>query len=334
MIRFIISLLVFSLFLLSGCTPDINRFEVVDAEDGGPPKHEQTLQGTAEVTVKSGGAETPEVSWRPVAPADETYEPLGSLPDQEEIGNNQVRFSGNLSGLNYGAYDFLLKVPYSAWLQRLTTSTTLRVTVAAPETCFSFRSGEPGFTMGDVRKSDGSSFSQGVAAGVDQFNWPVEAPRDYSRYFQITTDKFPTEEDEPFYWFIDFISPDLTEDESWQNSNGVTFRATTRGQRIWAQPVFLINDNYWAPKDPVTNKFLVYPISDPSERQWNVMNWDASPPLPAGVRQAIHIRIYGDAKLTALNQEESIYLDGVCPIPPGISPPGGKVVEPIPHPMQ
>ena len=84
---------------------------------------------------------------------------------------------------------------------------------------------------------------------------------------------------------------------------------------------------------------MVYPIirveSDAIDH-WSVLEWSPSAPIvPDGaLLSEIRIRIYGNPSLIEENHGRNIYLDGVCPNPPGIDPPNGLVVSPEPHPWQ
>jgi hypothetical protein len=78
---------------------------------------------------------------------------------------------------------------------------------------------------------------------------------------------------------------------------------------------------------------MVYPLASSAaqEMAWQVVEWNAFPNglPPKWFLEEVRVRIYGDANATANNYDEHVYLDGVCPIPPGINPPGGELVTAI-----
>lgn len=323
-----------------GCAPVIETIDVTSADGSGLPRHNENIRIQSEITVKSGGAGTPLAEVKSVYPADGSYERMGTLPDKLPLGDNRYRFSGEMEGLNYGGYDLRLTVGYTAWLTRQSISEFKKFLVDAPPACFPFDVPGPlGFSLGPVKKSNGDEFGIARLAWRPQ-NWPIDGEGHGSVSFQVLLNQFPGPDDEQYYWMVDFMSADLTDRTGWADSNGVTFRAATRASGIYMQPIFLTRDlddgelHYWVPLDQETGKFMLYPVSDQgaSQLQWKVIQWSSA--LPAGEREAVYIRVYGDAKLTTLNSETTIYLDGVCPRPPGIEPPGGEIVEPIINPWQ
>lgn len=337
-----IPILILMLISTAACTPDINELRVKDANENNVYEHNESLTVEVDVTVKSGGAGTPIVSTRPHLPSNTAYQHAGDLINKTLIGNiaghEQYRYSGQIA-LNYGAYDLRVKVPYSAWLRTLYVGTQTSLFVEPPDYCFAFDGGTMGFTMGKVTLSDSTERPDSVTLGTKLRNWPEDASGHGSVSFDITRQQFPSPPEETRYWYIDFISPDLSQIAQWQQSQGMTFRLSTQAGHVYAQPIIYIQGqaNPYAPMDPQSNEFLFYPISTEQmggASVWNVVQWHSNPDLPAGVREKIHIRIYGDANATNLNNNRTVFLDGVCPIPPGISPPGGEVVTPVINPIQ
>lgn len=330
-----------SLLLASaGCTPIIHTLDVTDADGARPPEHAEPIRVQSEITVRSGGAGTPVASIKPVYPADASYQQLGTLPDKSPLGDERYLYSGDLPGLDYGAYDLRLRVDYSAWLTRQSVSRTTRFSVAPPAACFAFDVPGPlGFTLSPVRKHDGTDFGTARLAWRPQ-NWPVDRDNDGSITFQIIDDQFPDNTQEPLYWIVDFMSQNLADRPGWADADGVTFRAASEASGIYLQPLVLIRDpddgqiHYWAPWDEASGKFWLYPVGDPAtpELEWNVMTWATE--LPAGTREGLYLRVYGDASRTGDNHEKTVYLDGVCPMPPGIDPPNGPVAEPVLNPWE
>lgn len=326
----------------AACAPDINELRVNDANSNNVYEHNEILTVEADVTVKSGGAGTPIVYTRPRLPSDTAYQQAAQLINKTLIGNisgnDQYRYSGQLS-LNYGAYDLRVTVPYSAWLTTQHVSAQTTLLVDPPDYCFGFDGGTMGFSMGKVTLSNNTERPDTVALGTKLRNWPEQASGHGSVSFDITIQHFPSPPEETRYWYIDFISPDLSQIEAWQQSQGMTFRLSTQAGHLSAQPIIYIQgqNNPFAPKDPQSNEFLFYPIStEPmgGVSVWNVVQWQSSPDLPNGVREKIHIRIYGAAGATSLNNNRTVFLDGVCPVPPGITPAGGEVVTPVINPIQ
>ena len=326
----------------TACTPVINELRVNDANNNDVFEHDETLTVEADVTVKSGGAGTPIVYTRPRLPADTAYQQAAQLTNKTLIGNiggnDQYRFSGQLS-LNYGAYDLRVSVPYSAWLTTQHVSAHTSLLIDAPDYCFAFDGSNMGFTMGRVTLSNNTERPNTIVLGRKLRNWPEDASGHGSVSFDITTQDFPSPPEETRYWYIDFISPDLSQIPAWQQSQGMTFRLSTQAGQLYAQPIIYIQgqENPFAPQDSQSNEFLFYPISTAQmggASVWNVVQWQSSPDLPSGVRQKIHLRIFGDANATALNNNVTIFLDGVCPMPPGITPAGGQVVTPVTNPIQ
>ncbi|MDO3378268.1 hypothetical protein [Geoalkalibacter halelectricus] len=335
------SLLPLLILVLSACAPEITNLQVVRATSGDVPQHQDPLRVISDIVVRQGGAGTPEVDIRPVWPKDGNFVPAGTLPNRVQIGtvngHGLYRYSGEVAGLDYGAYDLRLSVDYREYLSVKTRTLDLRFFVEAPPECFSFDPGFQGFSLGPVRKSDGSMYSETVPLSGQYLNWPIDdwpdaAGRHRSVSFDISVQTFPSPPAEPYYWFIDFISPELSALEGWQQSRGLTFRVATRAGSVYAQPLIKIaGRDPLAPRDEATGKFLLYPLADGS-LNWKVISWDGGPGLPEGARERVMIRIYGDARATAINNDVTVFLDGVCPVPPGIDPPGGEVVAPIPNP--
>lgn len=326
------------ILLTTACTPVIETIQVTDADSDGLPRHNEDILVSSEITVKSGGAGTPVASVRPAYPPTGPYQQMGTLPNKVSSGDNRYRYSGETSGLNYGGYDLSLTVDYTAWLTRQSVSAFKPFLVEAPSACFAFDVPGPlDFSLGPVEKSNGDAFGTANLAWRPQ-NWPIDGEGHGSVSFQVLRNQFPGPDQEAHYWFVDFISAALTDRPGWAASDGVTFRAATRASGIYVQPIFLIRDpedgelHYWAPRNEATGKFQLYPIGEPAESQlqWKVIRWSSA--LPAGTREAVYIRVYGDAQLTTLNTDETIYLDGVCPRPPGIDPAGGVVVESVDNP--
>ena len=327
----------------TACTPIIHELRVIDANNNAAYEHDEVLTVETDVTVKSGGAGTPIVYTRPHFPADSNYQRSAELPDKTLIGNNngydQFMFSGQLN-LDYGAYDLRVSVPYSAWLTRQHVSTSTSLYVEGPDYCFTFDNhSSMGFNMGPVRHRNGTELPGNVILGTKLLNWPEDASGHGSISFDIDNQNFPQPPEETSYWFIDFISPDLSQIDAWQQSQGLSFRLSSGAVSLYAQPVVYIqgHNDPFAPKDLASDRFLVYPISTESinaQRVWNVIQWSSSPDLPEGVRERVHIRILGDANATTLNNHATVFLDAVCPMPPEISPPGGVVISPILKPME
>jgi len=334
--------IIFTLMVMvtTACTPVIDELRVNDANHNNVYEHNEALTVEADVTVK-GSTGTPIVYTRPHLPADTAFQRVGQLTNKTLIGHvdghDQYRYSGPLS-LNYGAYDVRVSVPYISFLVTQYVSKQTSLLVDAPDSCFGFDGGSMGFTLGKVTLSNNSELPDSVPLGRKLFNWPEDAGGHASLSFDITTQHFPSPPQETRYWYIDFISPDLSNIPAWQQSQGMTFRVSTQAGHLYAQPIIYIeNQDPHAPVDPESAQFLFYPISTAAmggASVWNVVQWHSTPNLPAGVRQRIHIRIYGDANATTLNNDRTVFLDGVCPVPPGIIPPGGDVVAPVTNPIQ
>lgn len=335
-----LSLLPLLILALSGCAPEITAIKVTSASDGDVLQHQEALRVTSDIIVRRGGAGTPEAHVRPIFPKDGAFVRVGSLPDRTQIGTvggyKLYRYSGEIAGQDYGAYDLRLDVSYTDITPR-TLSAETGFLIEAPPECFSFDPGIQGFSLGPVRKSDGSIHSDAVPLLSQYLNWPIDAGRHRSISFDISVRNFPSPPVEPYYWFIDFISPELSAVEGWQQSRGLTFRIATRAGSVYAQPLIQIaGRDPFAPVDGATGKFLLYPLAANAEGSldWNVISWDGGPGLPEGTRERVRIRIYGAARATGVNNDVTVFLDGVCPVPPGIDPPGGAVVTPIPNPWQ
>ena len=333
-------ILVFTLivFAISACSPEINALRINDASNNNQYEHNETLTVEADVTVNSGGAGTPVVYTRPRLPPNASYQEVTQLTNKTLIGNDQYRYSGELS-FNYGAYDLRVTVPYSAWLTRQYVSAQTNLNIVAPDYCFGFDSSTMGFSLGKVTLSNNTERADTIPLGGQLHNWPEQANGHGSISFDITTQHFPSPPEETRYWYIDFISPDLSQIDAWQQSQGMTFRLSSQAGHLSTQPIIYIQgqNNPFAPKDPQSNQFLYYPISNEPMNGvsiWNVVQWHSSPDLPNGVREKIHIRIYGDAGATTINNNRTVFLDGVCPIPPGITPAGGEVITPVTNPIQ
>ncbi|WP_305047032.1 hypothetical protein [Geoalkalibacter sp.] len=334
-----LSVLLILAVTLAGCAPEITNIQVTSAANGDVLHHQEPLRVTSDIIVRRGGAGTPEVAVRPVYPGEGGFVTAGRLPDRVQIGTvdgyDLYRYSGELAGYDYGAYDLRLSVDYREYTVKTQTADT-RFFIEAPASCFSFDDGLQGFSLGPVRHSDGREYTHSVPFRRQLLNWPIDAARHGSVSFDITLSHFPSPPAEPRFWFIDFISPDLSADPLWQQSRGLTLRLSTGAGSVYAQPLIKIAGRLFAPKDSATGKFLVYPLRSSSYPPiiWNVITWDAGEGLPQGAREQVLIRIYGDARATGVNNDVTVFLDGVCPVPPGITPPGGAVVAPIPNPWQ
>ncbi len=325
---------------MTACAPVIREIQVTHAEGSGAPIHVEPMRVVSNIEIHSGGASTPEVRVRPVYPENASYQRIGELPDRTEIDvdTHLNRFTGEMAAPSYGGYDLKLDVGYTEWLVQSNVSSHQRLLVEAPDSCFAFDGELPlPFDLGPVKKSNGEEFGTAHLAWRPQ-NWPFEAPGHGAISFQISTNQFPNHNQEPYYWMVDFMAKGIPGRDGWLQSNGVTFRAKTDATGIYAQPIFLIRDpdngevRYWAPKDMATGKFLMYPISESpdSASRWKVIEWSSG--LPEGVREAIYIRIYGDSHYSSMDTGKTLFLDGVCPIPPGVTPAGGEVVEAVVNP--
>lgn len=325
---------------MTACAPVIKDIQVTNADGSGPPRHAEPMRVVSNIEVHSGGASTPEVRVRPIYPEDAAYQRIGELPERIEIDadTHLNRFTGEMAAPDYGGYDLKLDVGFVEWLIQSHVSKHQRFLVEAPDSCFAFDGEVPlPFDLGPVRKSNGETFGAARLSWRPQ-NWPYETPGHGAISFQISAHQFPDHDQEPNYWMVDFMANGIPEREGWAQSNGVTFRAWTNAKGVYAQPIFLIRDpesgeiHYWAPKDAATGKFLVYPIGESrkSASPWKVIEWSSG--LPNGVREAVYIRIYGDSHYSSMDDGETIFLDGVCPIPPGVAPAGGEVVEAVVNP--
>lgn len=324
----------------SGCAPSIDELDIADTNGDFPPMPGVEIDISASITEKNTEMETPVVSIKTPFQSDSNYADAGLLTDRVEIERKRYRYTGRIDALDYGAYDLRLSVPYHAWFRLFYQTEVVRFNVPAPEGCFSFAAGQPlEFTASAVFKSHGEEF--GSAAIVWRpINWPMDLQHDGSATIQILANQFPRSQDEEYYWFVDFISPSLVSDSMWSESHGVTLRLASKAAGLFAQPIINIVDpesgdtRALTPKDNATGKFLVYPISDASEDPVNWKSIDWSSDLLVGEWLGLQIRIYGDVNSTAMNTDTTIYLDGVCPIPPGVYTPGVEPVQAIVNPWQ
>lgn len=349
-----------ALAALAGCAPNIQKVAVsgVDTEK---PTHGQEVHVDAYIVPQLGGAGTPELKVKAYAPEGASWSDAGELGAREEIGPVPLpidghtieftgyRYYGELSHpLDYGGYTLRTAVPYSSWGHRYQEAKDKDFLVEAPPWCFSFDHGTDDFAV-EVCDSH-REHCRDIAARLLSQNWPfgdvTPSIEHHSLSFQILANSFPQPPDnnpdtpeENYYWIADFVSPVLNQREHWQSAQGVTFRAATRALKTYAQPVLEVRDpdghtKWYAPTDPETHKFLAYPITDTGgDPGWKVIEWRSNPPFE-GSLTSVRLRIYGDAKLVPLNNETTVYLDGVCPIPPGIDPAGAEIAEPIPNPWQ
>lgn len=334
-------LVLLTLGVAVGCSPIIQDLRTKDSSGDGILQHGELLQAEADIVVRSGGATTPVASVRPALPLGGDYDEVAELGDRTQIGtvdgDPQYLYTGDLVQFDYGAYELELRVGYTAWLTRQYKYAHASFLVEPPAFCFGFDQSNAGFALGPVRKSDGGTYTASIPLQRSIINWPIEQPDHASMTFDITARDFPRPPDEADFWFIDFISPDLSTFDAWQQAQGITFRMTTRagGTGLYAQPLFYIEGHEpVAPQDAATGQFLLYPIDagDTDELVWKVINWQSTPDLPIGTRQSVRIRIYGNAASTGLNDQVTVHLDGVCPVPPGVTPAGGSVVSPVPNP--
>jgi len=339
------------IFIFFGCAPEIIKINVTKI-DGQQPAHGQPTQVEAYITQRYGGADTPTMKIKPYAPSNEPYTDAGTLPNKVSTGPinipvdgttlqfNGYRYYGDMSKtLEYGGYILRLGVTYFDWFHTYEAVATTNFLVDAPSTCFSFDGGLQGFRVENVCNGLGGNamVCHDLSIGWDHTNWPFDylQPNQYgTATVQITLPKFIFETP---YWIADFISPSLENRSEWQSARGVTFRLATHAAGSYAQPLFKVRDNsgnikWWAPKD-ANNSFLVYPISEPSTIAWKAIEWVPTPTFE-GVILELHIRIYGDESTVTNNRDMMIYLDGVCPKPPGITPTGAEVVTPVPNPWQ
>lgn len=361
-----VKLLVIStvILLVAACTPKIESVDIIGNtpdEERNPPRHENPMFVKTYIEVYSGGADMPQIYLRPVFPSDQEYTYRGSLTEKEkvrdipiDIGGEIIEFSGyEYTGeintpLQYGGYQIRVSIPYRAWLSRREESFEKKFLVEGPASCFCFDYGLSGFDVETVRKSNGDVFND-LNIFLNALNWPVSTDTfpeilHGSVSLQILATIYPRPEDENYYWFADFVSPNLEENPDWIHAPGITLRMTTQAVHVYAQPIFVVQPEvgepvYWAPKDQESGKFLVYAIGIDefgSADEWKVIEWMPSEDIyPEGsVLSEVRIRVYGDPKLNGNNHEMNIYLDGVCPKPLGIDPSNGIVVEPEINPWQ
>ena len=325
----------------SGCAPTITSIDVTAVDGSVPPMHGAPIAVATDILVARGGAGVPEVLLKPYLQGNEAFQEVGTLPQRTDMANSRRLYRGEISPQNYGGYEMRLRVPYSAWLTRQYVSKTLRFSVGPPDYCFGFITDAAlGFTASDVFLSDGTAFGDANLRWRPQ-NWPFGSAHDGSASIQILANEFPRPPVEEDYWFVDFVSGPLDATPEWAQSRGIVFNAAIIGPGVYAQPILHIRDaqtqqlRAFAPFDNEAGTFLVYAISTSAgdEFEWRTVSWQ-SDLLPEGVLEKVHVRIYGDADAAAVLNEVTVYLDSVCPIPPGIGAPDLVPADAILNPWQ
>lgn len=306
---------------LIGCGPKIEISALEDTLPGKPIPYQVSIEPSANKIVDIDFAYYPKYRH----PSD----PIKLTPNKQQEHN---RWLGTFEPQGPGEYRLLVRVTYRSALGivsmgHTTTNAVRDVTVhpALPASCFNFDGGENDFQgWNSTAVFDGRSktrISKGNCPDLLYLNrsWPfnLDEPADGgSLFIPVSPTCFPktsTEVSRHGMWRFDLISPDLSDNPSWQNLSGLSYRFATQTMpvRLYALIRYRHDDQLITHTLMPAATYEHYVNAIPGN--WRSIHMPVDLPADAKVHNVM-IRIMGEPEKTVTPQVGSLFLDGVCPV--------------------
>lgn len=304
-----------SIALLLGCKPQVSILPATTPQENAPPTivfSVDRIAGTPAVKL------FPRYNSTHITRLDSL---LAVLSDN--------KYQVTLPALSAGEYRLVIDVPYTERFagirlahREITLAYDFTVHEKLADNCFSFDSKADALsgwsTQGVYIANLEKPVIDGNCPGLFYVNqsWPFplnETVAGGSLFVPVANNCFPKpgqQVAEDTRWSFSLLSPDLSQNDAWQNIRSVTLRMASKSIKVQVSPEIFYRINN---KDSSTSYQKTAPHYTLSSGQWQLINHALELPEHARVTQ-LKIHVSGITGQTVSEQVDSIFLDGVCPV--------------------